>query len=487
MAGRHMAPNAAKRNRLPNSTTSIGLGQMPTFAQTGVGQMNPDARALDSCLSCSFGVVPVIEQVTWTIQLPLQDSELTSTFGDEIDILTNSKSVIGVDAVDSTFIVNSILQTDMLVLGFGIHGYGEPATFTTTGNAFQGSTTPTSLVPISPDVFTLADAGGGGLIASGSLPTTANALGLSTGQTLTPATLEWGGPVWNALWHLMNAYQFQWITNQRELVIDELASDVAYYGPYAEAYASGTSESPVAFYAGHVNQRYSQKLPSAGIFLPTNYRRFGSVSAGGAIGIPEGNLGADPRTTTYAGEGVFHPTRDFDLAPTTWGGLKNQGGCCQPFRRLTKPCFLERGIPIGMFLRVIDAVHQNLMYEYMSVDDNQQSGSNIISVWGALNPTTVGAPELSLTGPGAGGASTINIQQVNLERAIFKGGIMKLAILLKGFEVPGPWKQWINSNCQQMFNFPGTGGGGPAQMAPAMQGPGPMQAPPPPGMSGYGR
>jgi hypothetical protein len=465
-----MGYNQAKRNKLPNAGNVVGLGQM-----------NPDARALDSCLSCSFGVVPVIEQVTWTVQLPLQDSELTATFGDEIDILTNSKSVIGVDAVDSTFIVNSILQTDMLVLGFGIHGYAEPMTFTTVGNALTPAPTsptgPGSSVPISPDVFTAADANGGyGAFAA------TNALGLLSTQDLTPATLEWGGPAWEALWHLMNAYQFQWITNQRELVIDELASDVAYYGPYAEAYASGTSEEPVQFYAAHVNQRYSQKLASAGIFLPVNYRRFGSLPGGGAV--IQGPA-ADPRTgvAAYAGEGVFHPTRDFDLAPVTWGGLKNQGGCCQPFRRLTKPCFLERGIPIGMFLRVVDAVHQNFMYEYMSVDDNQQSGSNIISVWGALAPLTVGAPELSLTGPGAT-ASTVNIQQVNLERAVFKGGILKLAILLKGFEVPGPWKQWINSNCQQMFNFPGTQSTGPVQMQPPMGAPGPGMAPPPPGMAG---
>jgi len=83
--------------------------------------------------------------------------------------------------------------------------------------------------------------------------------------------------------------------------------------------------------------------------------------------------------------------------------------------------------------------------------------------------------------------STVNIQQVNLERAKFKGGIMKLAILLKGFEVPGPWKQWINSNCQAMFNFPGTQSTGPVQMQAPMGMPGPGMAPPPPGMSGYPR
>ena len=463
-----------------------GRANVPVQNQIGLGDMQPSGRALDSCLTCSFGVVPVIEEVTWTINLPLQDSELTATFGDEIDVLTNSKSVIGVDAVDSTFIVNSILQTDMLVLGFGIHGYAEPMTFSTIGNAFTGATSPTGSVPISPDVFTLADANGGyGAFAA------TNALGLTAGQAnaLYPATVEWGGPAWDALWHLMNAYQFQWVTNQRELVIDELASDVAYYGPYAEAYASGTSEVSVPYYFGRINERYSQKLPTAGIVLPISHRRFGSLPGGGAT---IQGIAGDPRNgvTPYAGEGVFHPTRDFDLAPVTWGGLKNQGGCCQPFRRLTKPCFLERGIPIGMFLRVVDAVHQNLMYEYMSVDNNQESGSNIISVWGALNTIDVGAPELSLTGPGTT-ASTVNIEQVNLARAIFKGGIMKLAILLKGFEVPGPWKQWINSQCQTMMQQTGAspvyvpqgGSSGPMTSFPG----GAMQAPPPPGLSGFGR
>jgi hypothetical protein len=462
-----------------------GRNAVPAQNQIGLGDMQPSGRALDSCLSCSFGVVPVIEEVTWTINLPLQDSELTATFGDEIDVLTNSKSVIGVDAVDSTFIVNSILQTDMLVLGFGIHGYAEPMTFSTIANAFTGSFT--GNVPISPDVFTVQDATGGNY--TGAFAPNANALGLATAGSLFPATVEWGGPAWTALWHLMNGYQFQWVTNQRELVIDELASDVAYYGPYAEAYASGTSEVAVDYYFARINERYQQKLASAGVALPITHRRFGSVPGGGANIQGPGANGLTG-TAAYEGMGVFHPTRDFDLAPVTWGGLKNQGGCCQPFRRLTKPCFLERGIPIGMFLRVVDAVHQNLMYEAMSVDNNQESGSNIISVWGALAENNIGAPELSLTGPGTT-SSLINIQQVNIERALFKGGIMKLAILLKGFEVPGPWKQWINSQCQTMMSqgqgsplyVPAGGNTGPMTSMPG----GPMQAPPPPGVSGFGR
>ena len=73
----------------PGAKLGYRKAQKARPAQTlvGLGDMQPSGRALDSCLSCSFGVVPVIEEVTWTIGLPLQDTELSATFGDEIDVL----------------------------------------------------------------------------------------------------------------------------------------------------------------------------------------------------------------------------------------------------------------------------------------------------------------------------------------------------------------------------------------------------------------
>jgi hypothetical protein len=40
-----------------------------------------------------------------------------------------------------------------------------------------------------------------------------------------------------------------------------------------------------------------------------------------------------------------------------------------------------------------------------------------------------------------------------VERAVFKGGPLKLTMVLKGFEVPGPWKRWINENAPNIVGL----------------------------------
>ncbi len=102
-------------NKMDNPSRMIGLGRNPT----GVG-------VVDSVLTCGFTQVPVIEYVTWTIDLPVADGFIDGTFGDEIDVLQNPKAVPGVQDVDSSFVINGILQVDMLVIGFGVHGFAEP-------------------------------------------------------------------------------------------------------------------------------------------------------------------------------------------------------------------------------------------------------------------------------------------------------------------------------------------------------------------------
>lgn len=36
---------------------------------------------------------------------------------------------VGVSTVDTSFIIDSVMQTDMLVTGFGVHLFGEPLEF----------------------------------------------------------------------------------------------------------------------------------------------------------------------------------------------------------------------------------------------------------------------------------------------------------------------------------------------------------------------
>jgi hypothetical protein len=256
----------------------------------------------------------------------------------------------------------------------------------------------------------------------------------STSDNYFPASLEWGADVWRAGWNFINAYQFQWRTSQRELVLNELAADISYFGSFADAEAAGTSEVAIAEYVATVNATYRSK-DSATIFLPVNFRRVGSVLGTSNVASPQAfNIG------------IFHPTRDFDLAPVTWGGLRWQGYGCrgQMYRPVESPCFLERGIPIGMQFVVQDAVHQASMLEALTIN-NEPFGTNVLpDVNVTAGPTlssTVAMLEQTLdTSP------FLIPQAVYVGNQVFKGGILKLAIKLKGWEMPGGWKSYCQTN-----------------------------------------
>jgi hypothetical protein len=384
----------------------------------GLGQAPGDLKAAEKCLRCSFGNIPVIEQVVWTVPLPLTLEEATSTFGDSVNLLSGSSAVPGVQSIDSTFLINGILQTDILAHGVGVHVFCEPMSFSTIGNAFNAPTT-TTAPPPSPDVFTTND------LTNGAMGATVTA----DSDNFSPAVFVWGVDVWRAGWNFINAYQFQWKTNQRELVLNELAADVSYFGSFADAEAAGTSEVAVIEFVASVNAQYRSK-GSGTIFLPVNFRRVGSISTTSPVA---GNIG------------IFHPTRDFDLAPVTWGGLRWQGYGCkgQMYRPVESPCFLERGIPIGMLFAVQDAVHQANMLQALTItneplgtnitpDQNINCGPTLSSATAMLEQTLDPAP--------------VPIPQtVNVCREVFKGGILKLGIKIKGWEMPGGWKAFCQS------------------------------------------
>jgi len=171
-----------------------------------------------------------------------------------------------------------------------------------------------------------------------------------------------------------------------------------------------------------------------------NFRRVGSVGAAGDTNF-----------------GIFHPTRDFDLAPVTWGGLRWQGYGCrgQMYRPVESPCFLERGIPIGMQFVVQDAVHQANMLEALTIN-NEPFGTNVLpDVNVTAGPTlTGGSVMLEQT---LDTTPTLSAQTVFVGNQVFKGGILKLAIKLKGWEMPGGWKAYCQTNSIAGMALP-TGG-----------------------------
>jgi hypothetical protein len=416
------------------------LNNRPESKLIGLGQ-NPSDSIADGVLQCGFTNVPVIEYVTWTTNVPLTDQEIAQTFSDEIDVLQNPKTVPGIDAVDSSFIVNGILQADMVTYGFGVHIFAEPQSFTQIGNCLSPAPSSPVATPVSPDVFTANDV---------------QVLGIPAGGTLQPAVMTWGHDDWEAAWHLAQAYQFQWRVYQRILLINELAADVCYYGPYAEAVAAGTSEVDMIEYTHQVNARYRVKQ-GGGVFVPVNARRIGSANTASGAAAPTG-----AGTSTTGNVGLFHPTRDFDLAPVTQGGMRNQGGLAapQPFRKLPRPVLLEKGIPIGMTLNVQDQYHQTQMQRYLSISESNGGNLAVVTIDSNLTGETTAPtaafevmPELTLDT----GSNQYSGQQVQSSRVKMKGGTLKLAILIKGVEVWGPWKDYIVRNLSGYVQCPGSG------------------------------
>ena len=306
----------------------------------------------------------------------------------------------------------------MFVCGIGIHAFGEPISFSQIGNSVATSVTS---YPISPDVFS----------SNNDLPN--GALGPTAAGSVIPAQFEWGFADWMALWHLVNAYQFQWTFCQRYLLINELAADVAYFGPYAEGIGMGTSDVAVQQFIKQANSVY--RASGGSVFLPVSHRRVGSVSVSATAGTAGLTLTGDT--------GVFHPTRDFDLAPVTFGGIKNQGSSgALPFRKMTKPIFLQAGLPIKMQLVAQDAYHQAQMQRYLSISEGAGNNATaLVQVDSTLNglqaPVAAGNAGLELTLDQ--GSNRFAAQGTNTDRALFKGGVLKLSMLLKGFEVGGQW------------------------------------------------
>jgi hypothetical protein len=390
----------------------------------GLGQ-SPGPGAAERCLKCGFGNVPVTEEVVTTFLLPMLDTDLQTGIGADIVNLFNPGGPLpGVCSIDSTFLINGILQTDLYCTGIGIHVFVEPLTFTALGNGWGpgGALPPPGSAPApSPDDFTLNDLNNGAL-------GTAAEVGTSTTPYITPAALSWGADAWDAGWNYINAYQLQFRTNQRELMLNEMLADVSYFASFGDAFAAGTSEVAVIGYASLVNERY-RALGSASIFLPANFRRYGSIG-----------------TSPASSFGVFHSTRDFDFAPVTHGGIKYQGTSCrgQMYRQIEKPCFFERGIPIGPQFVVTDPCHQARFLAAMSIT-NATGSQNLqpdVNVSGFTYTGTNVMLEQTLDL-----ASPSNIpQQQTVERQVYKGGIFKVGVKLKGWEMPGAWKSWCQKN-----------------------------------------
>ena len=438
-----MANLKNKSLRASNPNRVLGLGACPSI------------DTLRNCLGSKFDAIPNLEYVTLTVNLPVADSVIGTLFGDEINLFGSIAPFPGI-AIDSSFVVNGILQTDMFVVGFGAHFFSEPQTWSQIVNSI---TPAAGVIPPSPDVFTAND------VANGALgPTFAGGT-----STINPGSVEWGAPAWRAAWQASNAYRFVWTVNQRQNVIDELLADVGCFGPYANAIAASDSEIPVHPFIQRLNAVYAalcaacNQASGFGAF-PISARRVGSVSGFGANGVEGG--------PAVGNVGIFHPTRDFDLAGTTWGGIGNQAGVhCPPYRRLPRPCLIERGLPIGFSLQASNQIHLDNFQTEISATGAPLNGNGTTPEFDvpAGNAGFSTGPLSGPTGAPATGNQILSeltldatpvivSQQTQVGRSIFKGGLFKLSFGIKGYEVMRDWCGFLNG-CDAAGNLYMTSGG----------------------------
>jgi len=413
-------PSAAEWNAVRQAAKAQGLGAAA-----------PMPGSVERCLRCGFGNVQVVEEIVWTIALPMQDAVASGVFSEQF---TQAAAVLPnagiVSAVDSTYLINGILQTDLFLMGIGVHVFVEPQQVTFIGNGFVTADLTSIGTPPSPDVYTFED------LASGSLGGAA-----VTSSTITPAFLSWGNESEDAGWNFINAYQLLLRTAQRELMINELLADVSYFAAFGDVIGAGTSEKSVTEYAALVNEVYAQ-LGGTVTFLPANFRRYGSV---------------------FAGNGLFHATNDFQLAPVTRGGMKFAGYGCrgQMYRQLERPCFIERGIPYLFQYVACNSIHYARFLAAISLN-SQTPSFNLLPAAGvtAFTLTATSGPfEQSLDCT----TCTNTPQAAPMARQVFKGGIFKLGQKLKGYEMPAKWKAWCQANLPSLLwgggSSPPAGGG----------------------------
>jgi hypothetical protein len=426
--GRGIKPNLEKLKSGCGAIVS-GLGMAPQQAaditkemKAGLGGTAGLGSIIDLINNSKDNPVynmDVIEQVRWTMAGPQTDQSITANFGAEIDLFGSGRSVQGIDFVETTMAQTGQTQTYFIACALGFHVEPEPLTFDTIGNAWQTPTGSPSVVPASPDIWTLGDITELGF-AGGEAP------GPFAGQAYARAVWQHGWWANYAAWHLVRAYNLRWKIGQHTNIMDEVLRHTAYMPPSAQEGSASSSEVDIIDFVNQMNERYVT-LGSGAIFLPVNFLRLGSNGPLVAGSAP----------------GIFTPTSDFERVGATFGGmdLRSMLRGNSEFRKLTLPYVIKPGVPIGLILQENDTVQADQMRRALSMT----LGTGIIppleTPFSKIPLSAVTSPLTERTADGL-----LAAQSVPLETAIFKDGDLKLSLMIRGFEVTEDWYNIMSQN-----------------------------------------
>lgn len=413
---------------LPRTAPRLGMGRLPRIANPGMGASRDDQQrflgAVIQAMQAPAYVLPNVEIVRWHFDGPLTDAAVNATFGASIDPLGSGRNnpPLGANSVESTMAVPGQFQTWTLILAIGIHLEPEPLSFTAKGNSLTPVPSTSIPQPVSPDDLSILDR---------TVATTT--LGLTTGQVMTPADLEWAWWVEKAFWHMSRAYNTVWQWGQATTLINDSLRYTAYTPGNAQNGSSSSSEIDINAYVRQVNGYYTGTIGSNAIFLPIDRTRIGNMTLGG-----------------NAGSSVYRPTRAYETVGATFGGigLRDQLRGNAEWRKLTSPFLMKPGVPIGLRMDVKNSDDQQQMQQWMAasqllngaVPADFTSFANINSGAGVTAGTLVGMEPSLDTPVAAQPITTIT------DRVVYKGGTWKMTMALKGFELTDDQAQLVATN-----------------------------------------
>ena len=395
---------------------AIGFGAVP-----GANKEERVKRfigAMKRNMQCPSVNVPNIDTVTVHYGGPLSPANVTAGFGAVINPLGASVETPppGATQVDSTFAEPGKFQTFALVCSIQWRYDVDPIAFTAKVNAMSIPSV-AQAKPVSPDFYV------------GASPTTgdfANAgpLGLATGQTLTPATLQWAWWAEQAFFYMSRGYNLQWQYGHSFNLINDKLHYTAYLPSVAQNGSASSSEVDLQLFIARLNSYYVNNLSSNQIALLIDRMRAGSDTLGGTAGLS-----------------TFHPSRAFETVGGTYGGtgLQSLLQGNSEFRRLAVPFLAWPGVPLGLKLQQQSSVDAALMQQQLDATSGFggtvpgsftespliQSGASIAGTAG-----TTGV-ELSLDPSGALAESL----QVQAQRTVFKGSPWRMTVGFKGWEL----------------------------------------------------
>ena len=418
--------NGSSILNLRNANKELGMGMPPD--RLGC---KDDDEALTRELCSPAAKLTVVESASWTIDFPVSDEAIGTTFGNDIDVWStpNGKPPRGVAYASNTLNTPGLIPSDMIIRGLRIRFLVEPETRVIKGNLITvGEITSGANIPASFDVNDQNDI-------------TNNTLGLDTenGQESLPAWIYYGLPTWRAFYDLMNGYELVWEKTHQDLLIKEPLTQVATIQPFAEAEAAGLAFTGDWDTVRSYNQRLADLVGAPGYpalkqFEPISHERLGSYT----------NAGANISDVT--------PTREQDASPSIFGGI----GVPQPrFENspflFATPIYWPAGHPMGIRFSVHDPKYQAAFQRWLSLTGGAagRPGSDLalpffangVFAASGLMPSTVAAnvaTELTEDTP-----AVAVTQQVPGIRSVNKAGRARIEVGVVGLRCPQSWKRSV--------------------------------------------